>query len=384
MYRAMALKVHRYMEDHFVQQGAVVGPDPGVRFNYRLWRFLKCYTPWIPWRDGLYYLQCQGYWVTANWLLARDCQDHYGQLALQATDQIVERQRPSGAWDYPNPEWKGRVATVEGIWAALALLASYRRSGRDVYLQRALKWHEYFSTQIGYQTYRGWTAVNYFNARPGNPVPNNSAVALRYLADLADATGTAAYRVKCGPMVDFLRQVQLPSGEFPYIVDEPRKRHFQCFQYHAFFYLDVLNYYLLSRDEQVLPMLRLLLQFLQEGVAADGSCYYQCQQPYRTVNYHTAAIAAALISTDHVCLSTDERNAYRALAERALGYLARRQAADGSFPHSRGDYRILADNRRYPRYLAMMLLHLLMAEPDDRVRSDKTQRESMPNPSDLK
>ena len=373
MNRAVALGIHRYIQANFLDDGAVIGPDPGVRFNYRIWRFLKSYTQWFPWNDGLYYLQCQGYWVTANWLLSESIDDQFAKLALQATDQIVRRQRADGAWDYPNPEWKGRVATVEGIWACLALLASYRRSGREEYLQRTLNWHQFFTTQIGYQTYQGMTAVNYFNARPSNPVPNNSALALRYLADLADATAEATYRENCAPMVDFLLKVQGPSGEFPYIVDEPRMRHFQCFQYHAFFYLDVLNYYLLSGDRQVVEMLRGVLRFLKAGIDPQGFGYYQCHQKHRTVNYHTAAIAAALSAADQVHVTADELSEYRAIADRAFKYLATRQSSDGSLPHSRGDYRVLCDNRKYPRYLAMMLLHLLMGHQHEGVADNADQ-----------
>jgi hypothetical protein len=225
-----------------------------------------------------------------------------------------------------------------------------------------LKWHEFFDTQIGFQTYQGMTAVNYFNARPANPVPNNSALALRYLADLADATGKTTYLDRCASLVDFLRKVQLASGEFPYVVDEPRQRHFQCFQYHAFFFLDVLSYYLRTRDEEVVAMLRGVLRFLKGGIDPAGYSYYQCHQKHRTVNYHTAVVAAALQAADQVGVSADELREYRESANRAIGYLARQQRADGSLPHSRGDYRFLRDNRKYPRYLAMILLHLLMME----------------------
>jgi hypothetical protein len=42
--------------------------------------------------------------------------------------------------------------------------------------------------------------------------------------------------------------------------------------------------------------------------------------------------------------------------------LVARQREDGSFPHSRADYRILSDRRSYPRNLAMILVHLLAAD----------------------
>lgn len=347
------------MERSFSADGAIIGPDPGVRFNYRIWRFLKGYTPWIAWRDGLYYLQCQGYWVMANWLLAADPLDRYAQIALASSDQIIRRQRADGAWDYPNPEWKGRVATVEGTFASFALLESYRRTQRNEYLQSALRWHDYFTTSIGFQEYQGTSAVNYFAGRHGNPVPNNSSLILRYLANLAQATGESRYAEQCESVVDFLLKSQRPSGELPYVVDDPKMLHFQCFQYHAFIYLDTWNYYRMSGDQRVLPILQGVLRFLEGALHPSGYAYYQCDQHYRTVNYHTAAVATALYTCDDIGLNPEKVAQYRALSQTAFEYLFRQQQPDGSFPHSRGDYRLIGDQRRYPRYLAMMLYHLL-------------------------
>ncbi len=354
-----ALKIHAAMQRSFSVDGAIIGPDPGVRFNYRLWRFLKGYTPWIAWRDGLYYLQCQGYWVMANWLLAQDTNDRFATAALSATDQIVRRQRSDGAWDYPNPEWKGRVATVEGTFASFALLESYRRTQRPEFLQSALKWHEFFTHSIGFQEYGGTRAVNYFAGRHSNPVPNNSSLILRYLANLAQATGDSSYAEPCSDVVSFLLKYQQASGELPYVVDDPGMLHFQCFQYHAFIYLDTWNYYQMSGDQRVLELLRGVLRFLAGGVHDSGYGYYQCDQLYRTVNYHTAAIAAALGTCKNLGLEPKQEEEYCQLSQRAFDYFLKQQLPDGSFTHSRGDYHILCDQRRYPRYQAMMLYHLL-------------------------
>ncbi len=354
-----ALKIHDAMLTRFADDGAIIGPDPGVRFNYRIWRFLKGYTPWIAWRDGLYYLQCQGYWVMANWLLAQSDHDRYAEIAVAATDQIIKRQRADGAWDYPNPEWKGRVATVEGTFASFALLETYRRTRNVKYLDAALRWHQYFNEQIGFQIYQGTTAVNYFAGRHSNPVPNNSSLILRYLANLAQATGDRAYAEKCPPVVDFLLKFQQPSGELPYVVDEPGMFHFQCFQYHSFIYLDTWNYYRMTGDERVVKILQGVLRFLEGALAPSGYGYYQCDQRYRTVNYHTAAIATALHTSHRIGLSVEQVTDYRRRAQPAFDYLLNQQLTDGSFPHSRGDYHVICDHRRYPRYLAMMLYHLL-------------------------
>jgi hypothetical protein len=57
---------------------------------------------------------------------------------------------------------------------------------------------------------------------------------------------------------------------------------------------------------------------------------------------------------------------YQGLANRAYRYVLSRQRGNGSFPHSHGDYRVLSDRRSYPRYLAMILYHLLQPESDER------------------
>lgn len=359
MLMTAAEDLHAAIARDFEMDGAVEGPDPGVRFNYRIWRFLKGYAAWYPWKDGLYYLQCQGYWVMANWLLSQDASDRFASLALAACEQILDRQRDDGAWDYPNPEWKGRVATVEGTFATFALLDSYRRCGKQEYLDSALKWHAYFSEHIGFQTYQGLKAVNYFAGRPSNPVPNNSALIVRYLANLTEATSDNRYLEQCQPVISFLKKFQQSTGEFPYVVDDPRMRHFQCFQYHAFIYLDLWNYHELSGDEQALDIMRGIARFLQGGLSTEGYSYYECGQTYRTVHYHTSAIATALAATEKLGIENTDQEHCREQSQRAFRYFLDQQLPDGSFPHSRGDYRILCDHRKYPRYMAMMLYHML-------------------------
>ena len=65
-----ARRLHRYLVRRHWREGRLIGPDSGVRFNYRVGRFAKGYLSFIPWRDDLYYLQAQGYWMLANWRLA--------------------------------------------------------------------------------------------------------------------------------------------------------------------------------------------------------------------------------------------------------------------------------------------------------------------------
>lgn len=361
MFEQAAKRIHGFLADQHVVDGALIGPDPGVRFNYRFWRFFKSSFPRVNWNDDLYYLQAQGYWILANWMLSQANGDSYEEIALAATNQVLQRQRDDGAWDYPNPEWKGRVATVEGIWASLGLMESYRRSGETMYLEAAIRWHAFFESKIGFQDVDGNIAVNYFANTVDKPVPNNSALALRFLANMSDTTGDPTYLEKCDGLLQFIRRAQLPSGEVPYVYGDSRGVHFQCFQYQAFMYLDVREYFRLTGDQRAKDVLVGILGFLKNGISAEGFAYYQCGEKRRTVNYHTCAVASSLASGGQFGVPDCDE-----LAERAFRYLLRQQRPDGSIPHSRGDYYMLRDCRAYPRYLAMMILHLLGRPHDDK------------------
>lgn len=352
------LKLHQYLIDHHWDGHALIGPDPGIRLNYRIGRFIKGYLPNLPWRDSLYYLQGQGYWILANWLMhTQTGDDRYRDIALRCSHTMLRRQQSDGAWEYPNPEWKGRVATAEGTWGALGLLESYRHSGDDVFLQGALNWHRYLIEQIGFQTLGDELSVNYFAGRQGGRVPNNSAFVLRFLAELARLTDEQHYLGPCAGLMTFMQRVQKPSGEFPYSVpgtqggkDWP---HFQCYQYNAFQCLDLMHYAELTGDPHAKPVIQNVLQFLAGGLGPSGQAHYQCGQPWRTVTYHTAALGAAFATAARIGVGD-----YQALAERAFTYLLNHQHKRGGFVYSRGDYRLLSDRRSYPRYLAMILYHL--------------------------
>jgi hypothetical protein len=43
--------LHRYLIENQLLDGVLVGPDSGVRINYRIGRFIKSYTRRLPWRD---------------------------------------------------------------------------------------------------------------------------------------------------------------------------------------------------------------------------------------------------------------------------------------------------------------------------------------------
>lgn len=357
---ALALHAH-IMRSHW-HDGELVGPDHGIRVNYRAGRFVKSYLPWLPWHDQMYYLQGQAYWVLANWRLHDVTGEaRFAEIATLCSQRMLERQRPDGAWDYPNREWKGRIATAEGAWASIGLLESYRRTGQPGLLEGALDWNRYVDEQVGYQPVAGGSAVNYFAGRPGSAVPNNSAFTLRLLADLHNATGDAAYLERCPELVRFLLAVQASSGELPYEVrpdGRPIRQHFQCYQYNAFQCLDLIRYREATGDAEVAPLIAGLLRFLRTGVDGDGHVFYDCSSGPRRVTYHAAVVAATFAAARRRGGASDE------LANRCVAWICAQQRPDGSMPHSQGDYRVLSDRRSYPRNLSMIVFHLAECHTD--------------------
>jgi hypothetical protein len=358
-----ALKLHRYLVVRHWKNQALVGPDPGIRFNYRLGRFIKSYLPAVSWADDLCYMQAQGYWVLDNWhLFSRTGEETYHNIAFRCSEYILAQQRDDGAWEYPNPAWKGRIATVEGTWGSLGLLESYRQSTDPRFLEGALRWHRFLIETIGFQRSGDELAINYFADRPSWRVPNNSALVLRFLAELADVTGDTSYLQPCAGLLTFLQSVQKPTGELPYEIEGTSggkcRLHFQCYQYHAFQCLDLSSYYRISGDQTSLPLITGVLEFLRTGQANDGHAFYECGKRHREVTYHTAVLGAAFAKAGQLGL-----DGYEEPANRAYTYLLRLQRSDGGFIHSQGDYRRLTDRRSYPRYLAMILYHLLLHDP---------------------
>ena len=113
--------------------------------------FIKSYLNILPWSDSLVYMQAQGYWILNNWLLTDIVgQAQYADLALTCSEAVLSTQQLAGYWEYPNPEWKGRVATVEGSFAALGLMESYARVGHLPYLEGAKNWYQYLLERIGF------------------------------------------------------------------------------------------------------------------------------------------------------------------------------------------------------------------------------------------
>jgi uncharacterized protein YyaL (SSP411 family) len=354
-----AIKLHEYLMARQWTGDALIGPDPGIRLNYRVGRFVKSYLDRLPWNDDVYFLQTQGYWVLANWSLFKATHESkYREIAVRCSARIAAEQRGDGTWKYPLRPWAARVATVEGIWATLGLLATYRHTGADGCLRTAVRWHRFLTDHIGYQRIDGdGLAINYFAGHDDHAVPNNSTDALRFLAEMAQATGDKTYLQPCAGLIRFLQRAQEPTGEFPYIFrKDPQstgRTHFQCYQYNAFQCLGLMSYFELTGDRAVLPLVTRSLTFLSGGLARDGHAHYMCGNSCRTITYHAAVLGAAF--TRARTLGFDE---YEDNAESAYGYVLRLQQPDGRLPHSRHDYCVLTDHRSYPRYLAM-IVHFL-------------------------
>ena len=106
--------------------------DPIREFdsNQRVSSFIKSYLGFLSWSQIRYaFIQSQTYWILGNWLmfdLTGNAQ--FEKVALQGTEFVCEKQRPEGYWEYPNPEWKNRIATVEGCVGTLGMLEGYRRT----------------------------------------------------------------------------------------------------------------------------------------------------------------------------------------------------------------------------------------------------------------
>lgn len=358
-----AMWLHQYLVCQHWNGNALIGPDVGIRLNYRLGRFIKGYIPQINWKDDYSYVQGQGYWVLANWQLFWNTrEEQFHSIAVRCSDYLLTQQREDGAWIYPNPEWHGRVATAEGTWGSLGLLESYRRTGNAKFLASAVAWHEFMDQKIGFQQAGAELAVNYFYGRTGARVPNNSAFVLRFLSELWATTGEGAYRRRCSGLMKFLQTAQCSTGEFPYTLEgksgEEGRQHFQCYQYNAFQCLDLMRYYELTEDPAAFPLIERLLNFLRQGLADDGHAFFDCGNRHQQVTYHTAVLAQAFARARQVGIE-----GYDFLAYRAYSRLLASQRSDGGFAFSRGDYFLLSDRRSYPRNLAMILYHLLPAVP---------------------
>ncbi|NLN79096.1 MAG: hypothetical protein GX141_09280 [Armatimonadetes bacterium] len=364
--RDAALRLHEYLSDRFVQDdGSIAGPDPGVSLNLRLTRFVKSYLRAIPWRDRLYYLQAQAYWIWNNAVLADITTDrNYADAALRCASVVASRQTDEGWWHYPQAEWKNRVATVEGCFGALCLLMGFNLSLDQRLLDGAIKWHDYMVEKVGFQDYDSNSkAINYFSNVGRGLVPNNSTLAVWFGAALAKAADEEKYLEHCPAMVRFLARCQTDEGELPYVLKSehgPGRVHYLCFQYNAFQFLDLYEYYLISKDDLAWQVMQGLAGFLSSGLTEAGDARHDCEVDNPVIHYFTAAVSAALTRASQIGLGD-----YRSVAARGYDRLLGVQKADGGFDYSLGDYGILSDRRSYPRNQAMILRHLLVGASEE-------------------
>ena len=375
--RESTLRLHRFLCQTHWNGRALEGPDSGVRFNAHFWRFAKSYLGFFPWSDNRVYLQAQGYWILCNWRMF----DLLGgeqnrRLALTSSQYVLDSQRPAGYWEYPDPERRGKIATVEGDYATLGLQETHARTGQESLLAAAIRWHRFLVEEIGFQGKDGLLAVNYFAHVPSSdPVPNNSTLTLRTLAKLAQAAGDQKYLAPCKGMVAWLNSVQSPTGELPYTVGglgSPGRPHFLCYQYNAFELLDLCDYFRVSQDETIWPVMQKLARFLSGGLSRSGAARYDCHHQSPVVFYYTAAVAAALSQATALGLGS-----FRPVAERAYRWvLCHQRKNGGSEFFSRRNYGWLADRRSYPRNLAMVLYHLLLELGLDSAGSETRSEET--------
>jgi hypothetical protein len=352
-----AERLHAHLLRHHYSAGLVHGPDAGIHFNLRLWRFLKSALDFLPWKDDYVFVQSQGYWILANWMLhGATGERRYRDIAIEATEATLLFQQPQGYWIYPLPERKHLIATVEGNWGAIGLLAGYARQPRKDFLAGAIRWYDYLVGTIGFQPHASGKAINYFD-RPRGKIPNNSVEAAWFFLRLWQATGQARFLVHVESILDFLAAVQLPSGELPYIVGGPYEReriHYLCFQYNAFQFLKLAWSGALLADPRTSKILSSLARFLSKGVTATGASAVGCSHRVPETDYFTAVLAAALdeAAKQKLIETTD-------LSERCYARTLARQRPDGSFAYTTRDYGFLRDGRSYPRPQAMTLFHLL-------------------------
>jgi hypothetical protein len=361
-----ARRLHAYLSSRHLHNGRLAGADQGVRWNIRLGRFVKSYLPALRPRERFYFLQGQAYWACASWTLGDLTKDPAFHAAARAATQVIATtQRPDGAWDYPLPERRHLIATVEGDFGTVALLEGHRYDGEASWLERARRWHAYVEREIGYQEHAGGLCVNYFQ-KPRGLVPNNTCEWIWVLGMLARATGEAHFLDRVPMLLTFLEAVQMISGELPYELaggNEPRTRpHYLCYQYNAFQCMKLAWFAANHGDARARAIAERVSDFLTTGVLPSGAVRASCASALPEVVYYADAVGMAL----HTVSANGWRD-HRALADRTFRWVLSQQRADGGFPRfSRGDYFVLEDRNEYPRYLASTLFHLAERARDPR------------------
>ncbi|MFQ3550167.1 MAG: hypothetical protein SNJ70_10505 [Armatimonadota bacterium] len=356
------------VDNHLKVDGSIMGPDGGGRWNLRVWRFVRSYLPFLPWRNNdRYLLQGQGYWILANYELYNQTRDKkYYEAVTKCADSILKNQTDEGYWVHDAPGWEGRITTVEGCFAAIGLLRAFDLSKDKKYLDGAVKWYDYMMENIGFQKYNNdensLSLRYYSNNFASKLVPNVSTLGLWISSEMHKATNDDTYLQYNTQMINFLIQCQLHTGELPYAigkVGEKTRTHYLCYQYHAFELMDLLEYYKNTNDERIIDVIKKVAEYLKNGVRENGDARFACHKKTPTVPYYTAAVSAALLMTTNMGFGN-----YIEQSLKGYNRLIEVQRKDGGYDYSWNNYLIFKDKNSYPRNLAMILYHLtiLMAK----------------------
>jgi hypothetical protein len=360
---ASALKLYEYLFRKHWTGVALIGPDPGLMINLRFFRFVKSYISSLRQTENVFFLQAQGYWIKSCWeLFARTNEPNYKAVALSCSNYVLQKQRADGSWQYPLKEWQSYVSTVEGTWAALGLLESYQYTNDPIFLIGALKWYNFLVKEIGFQPFEDAFVINYFAfSQRGVKVPNNTTLALWFMARLFDITGDDEYLKYTNKMIRFLELTQQPNGELVY---ELNIKHYLCYHYNAFEFIDLFYFYKITQSLKAKSILKKLANYLVTGVTEIGSVKYNCNQTYPEMPMFASVTGAAL-----KCASSMELGNYELPIKRIYNYIVANQKSDGSFTYSNHDfiylkspiqYGFLRDENRYPGPLSFMLDQLLI------------------------
>lgn len=356
-----AVRLHNYIFSNFWNGKAIVGPDPGLMLELRLLRFMKSYFPSLSQHDSHCFLQAQGYWIRSNWDMFEITGDmKYKEIAIACSRYIMGIQKSDGSWEYPLKEWRQYISTVEGTWASLGLLETFRKTEDPAFLKSALRWYDFLIGSIGFQAFHGSLAVNYFN-RSKLRVPNNTTLVLWFFAELYAIEKDERFLKYADKMIEFIQLCQNGKGELIYAVE---REHYLCYHYNAFEFLDLFHYYETVGDERIRTVLERLAHYLSFGVTAGGSVKYDCFQILPEVTLFSGVVGAALTKAASIGIEGYDRQ-----IQLAYSYLFQMQRTNGSFVHSKYDmpyvkkpYRVgfLTDKRSYPRSLSYILQHILV------------------------
>ena len=142
----------------------------------------------------------------------------YRDLALESTAATLRLQHARGIWVLSASRAQHLIATVEGDWGAIGLLASYAREPRQEYLAGALRWYDYLVNRIGFQDAPPGKAINYFHRPRGKDAEQLGGGGVAFSAACGRRQGRSDFSSTCRAMLEFIAATQLPSGELPYIV----------------------------------------------------------------------------------------------------------------------------------------------------------------------